>query len=105
MKIFYSDRFALPLPPGHRFPRRKYPLLREQLLAEDLIEEAYLHASPLARAEDVQRAHAEEYVEAFEGGALDGKAMRRIGFPWSEALVKRTRATVGGAVAAAEAAL
>lgn len=105
MKFFYSDGFDLPLPPGHRFPRHKYAMLRERLLTEEIVREAYLHPSPLARTGDVLCAHAAGYVEAFEAGRLDRKAMRRIGFPWSEGLVRRTRATVGGAVAAAESAL
>ena len=24
MKVFYTDHFVLPLPPGHRFPMSKY---------------------------------------------------------------------------------
>ena len=36
---------------------------------------------------------------------LERKAMLRIGFPWSQPLVARTRATVGGAVLAAQTAL
>ena len=33
MKIFYTDQFVLPLPPGHRFPMAKYRLLRERVAA------------------------------------------------------------------------
>ena len=29
MKVFYTDHFVLPLPDGHRFPMRKYSMLRE----------------------------------------------------------------------------
>jgi hypothetical protein len=38
LKIFYSDRFVLPLPDGHRLPMQKYRLLREA------VEEALPHA-------------------------------------------------------------
>ena len=34
MKAYYSDRFVLPLPAGHRFPMQKYRLLRERVEAE-----------------------------------------------------------------------
>ena len=34
MKAFYSTRFVLPLPPGHRFPMGKYARLRERVAAE-----------------------------------------------------------------------
>lgn len=32
MKIFYTDIFVLPLPPGHHFPMEKYRLLRDRLV-------------------------------------------------------------------------
>lgn len=105
MRFFYSDTFTLPLPDGHRFPISKYELLRRRLLEEDILQPDQLELSPLARTEDVLLAHDQAYVEAFESGALDPKAMRRIGLPWSEGLVERTRATTGGAVEAARRAM
>lgn len=33
LKLFYTDVFVLPLPPGHRFPMEKYARLRERLRA------------------------------------------------------------------------
>lgn len=105
MRVFYSDTFNLPLPDKHRFPNTKYRMLRETLLDEGILDPAYLQLSPLVDRKDVLRAHDADYVEAFETGTLDAKAIRRIGFPWSEHLVTRTQATAGGAVAAARAAL
>ena len=100
MKFFYSDRFNLPLPDGHRFPGSKYAMLRETLLCERIITAQDLALSPLASDADIARAHDSCYVERFERGELGEKAMKRIGFPWSRSLVTRTRATVGGAIAA-----
>lgn len=105
MRFFYSDTFNLPLPAGHRFPGGKYTMLRERLLDEAVLHCDQLHRSPLADTVDLHRAHDVGYVAQFESGSLDREAMRRIGFPWSEHLVRRARATVGGAVAAARAAL
>ena len=56
--------------------------------------------APLADYETVELAHDPEYVKAFREGTLSTQAMRRIGFPWSEMLVKRTMASVGGTLAA-----
>jgi acetoin utilization deacetylase AcuC-like enzyme len=39
------------------------------------------------------------------GGSIKKDIMRRIGLPWSETLMRRSRATVGGAMAAARSAL
>jgi acetoin utilization deacetylase AcuC-like enzyme len=105
MRVYYSDTFNLPLPEGHRFPGQKYGMLRERLLREGLVAPDELHLSPLAEDADIARAHDANYIDAFESGTLDDKAIRRIGFPWSPHLVTRTRASTGGAVAAARAAL
>jgi acetoin utilization deacetylase AcuC-like enzyme len=51
------------------------------------------------------RAHAAPYVEAVLAGRLDRAAERALGFPWSEELVLRSRASVGGTLAASRAAL
>jgi len=105
MRFFHSDLFDLPLPDGHRFPNRKYGMLRARLVDRGIVAERRLHASPLAGTDALETAHDPAYVAAFEAGSLEPKAMKRIGFPWSEFLVRRTRATVGGALAAARAAL
>lgn len=105
MKVFYSDTFIIPLPDTHRFPNTKYSMLRATLLRDAIVRQEQLHLSPLIEREDVLRAHDEAYVEAFETGTLEEKETRRIGFPWSEFLVTRTRATAGGALAAARSAL
>ena len=44
-------------------------------------------------------------MQAILDGSVDPRIMRRIGFPWSEQLVRRTLASVGGTLAAARDAL
>ena len=105
MRFFTSDRFVIPLPGGHSFPGRKYVLLREKLIRDGILKADVIYPSPLADAADLARAHAPEYIAAVLDGTLDAKAQRRIGLPWSETLVNRIHATMGGAVMAAEAAL
>ena len=61
--------------------------------------------APLATREIVELAHDSSYVEAFLSGTLSPQAVRRIGFPWSEGLVQRTLASVGGTLAATKEAL
>jgi acetoin utilization deacetylase AcuC-like enzyme len=102
VKTFYCDHFVLPLPDGHRFPMRKYGLLRRRLGSEAHVE---LRVPEAATDEELLRVHTREYVAAVTGGELDREAVRRIGFPWSEGLVERSRRSVGGTVGAARAAL
>lgn len=96
-RLFYCDHYAIPLPPDHKFPMSKYALIRE-LLARDVFYT--FECAPLASPEVVKLAHDPEYVDAFLSGALSRQAMRRIGFPWSEGLVKRTLASAGGTLSA-----
>ncbi len=95
-RLFYTDTYELPLPPGHRFPIEKYRILREMLEADG---DFSLHPAPLADVATIERIHDPEYVHAFVAGTLGDAAMRRIGFPWSEGLVKRTLASVGSTLA------
>jgi acetoin utilization deacetylase AcuC-like enzyme len=100
MKLFYADTYEIPLPEGHRFPRNKNRLTREALLREGLIEADRLALSPLAGRDEIVRVHSADYTDGFLEGALPPEMMRRIGMPWSPHLVLRSRATMGGAVAA-----
>lgn len=101
-RLYYCDQYAFPLPAGHKFPSQKYGLVRE-LLARD--GEYLLEPAPLADPEVIAQAHDPGYVHAFLSGTLADHVMRRIGFPWSEGLVRRTLASVGGTLAAAADAL
>ncbi len=105
MKAFYSDKFTVELPHGHRFPMGKYRLVRMGLLRAGILREEELFEPSLASKEEVMLAHTKDYVEGICKGTIDAKAMRRIGFPWSEALVMRSLISVGGAICAAREAL
>ena len=61
-------------------------------------------AQPASR-EQVTLAHTAEYLDALLCGQIDPRIMRQIGLPWSEALIQRSLASLGGSLAAAEVAL
>jgi acetoin utilization deacetylase AcuC-like enzyme len=105
MKIFYCDGFPLPLPSGHRFPIQKYVLLREAVLAADLVAPENLLVPQPATDEQILRAHDDNYLERVKTGQLTPKETRRIGLPWSPELVARARCSVGGTIGACRAAL
>lgn len=105
LTVWSSARYTFPLPAGHRFPVAKYAMLRERVVAEGIVG-ADRVLDPDAAGDDVLRlVHTRDYVERFTGGRLSDAEMRRIGFPWSDALVERSRRAVGGTVAAARHAL
>lgn len=103
MRAFYTDHFVLPLPPGHRFPMRKYSDLRARVLAD--VPGLSMHEAPRADDDALLLAHTSEYVEAVSAGRLDPARQREIGFPWSPEMVERSRRSAGATMAACEAAL
>jgi acetoin utilization deacetylase AcuC-like enzyme len=103
--LWSSARYTFPLPEGHRFPVAKYAMLREAVIAQGIVPAAQV-LDP-ARADDaaLELVHTREYVRRFRRGELDAAELRRLGFPWSEALVERSYRAVGGTIAAARHAL
>lgn len=100
MRCFYSDTFVLPLPEGHRFPMTKYRRLRERLVEDSIVTEADLAIPPPASWADLRLAHDDDYVDAVAHGTLPAAEQRRIGFPWTPAMVERSRRSVGATIAA-----
>ena len=105
MRLFYCDHFELPLPDGHRFPMQKYSLIRESVLDAGIAAIDDLHVPLPVSDGDIERAHERAYVQRVVRGRLDRQEIRRIGFPWSPALVERSRRSAGGTLAACRAAL
>jgi acetoin utilization deacetylase AcuC-like enzyme len=103
VKAFYSDRFVLPLPDGHRFPMAKYRLLRERIALE--LPDLQLLEAPPATDGVLALAHTPDWIERLSLGRLTALEQRAIGFPWSEAMVERSRRSVGATIAACRAAL
>ncbi len=81
----------------------KYAMLRNRL-AKELPDVDMLEA-PRASDGELALAHTPAYIDAISAGTISGPAMREIGFPWSPALVERSRRSVGATVAAVRYAL
>lgn len=104
LQVFYDDRFVLPLPAGHRFPMRKYRLLFERV--RDAADASFRIIAPRAATDAaITRVHDPLYLQRLTRGELDTRAIRRIGFPWSPALVERERLVAGATIDACRAAL
>jgi acetoin utilization deacetylase AcuC-like enzyme len=105
MRLYPSDRWPLPLPPGHRFPAAKYAALRRRLEAAAAGGAALEFVDPHAATDDeLLRVHDRAYVGRVLSGTLSRDEARRIGFPWSPELVARSLRSTGAAVDAAAAA-
>jgi acetoin utilization deacetylase AcuC-like enzyme len=103
LRAFYCDHFVLPLPANHRFPMRKYARLRERVQHE-LPDVRLTEPSP-ATDDELALAHDADYIDRVAGGRLDAAELRAIGFPWSEAMVERSRRSSGATIGACRAAM
>ena len=102
---WFYDHLPFPLPDGHRYPRQKYRLVREALLADGtLTPEALRQGSPVAW-ETLALLHTPEYLAAVRGCQLSPRAERELGLPLSPELVTRARAAVNGTLQGALGAL
>ncbi len=97
--IFDPIYSQLDLPERHRFPIDKYRTLRDLLLSLGAAPTQFLRPKAL-RPETLEGTLCADYIGRFVSGELDRQAMRRIGFPWSGQLVKRTFTAVGGTILA-----
>ena len=88
MKVYYSDHFVLPLPPEHRFPMRKYALLRELVVAHGIVAPENLLVPDPATDEQILRAHDAGYLERVKRGDLTRQEIRRI---WFNCLRRRSQ--------------
>jgi acetoin utilization deacetylase AcuC-like enzyme len=101
LTVWSSARYSFPLPDGHRFPVAKYALLREAVIGERVVAADRVLDPARVDVAELELVHSREYVRRFADGLLDPAELRRLGFPWSKALVERSFRAVGGTIAAA----
>ena len=81
----------------------KYSLLRDRVARElPLVNQL---EAPRASDGELALVHTPAYIDAITSGSVGSAAMREIGFPWSEAMVERSRRSAGATVAAVRAAM
>lgn len=89
LKIAWTEKYVLPLPPNHRFPMSKYEVLPQQLLHEGTIRTENLFAPPPVEENWILRTHDESYWRKLSTLTLSPKEIRRTGFPLNQHLVDR----------------
>ncbi|WP_108424022.1 histone deacetylase [Flagellimonas amoyensis] len=98
LKIAYHPIYKHPLPEGHRFPMIKYELLPQQLLHEGTCSEENFFEPSIPDDKYILAAHDERYYRDLVGLELSKSAVRKIGFPLSDALVTRERIIADGTI-------
>jgi len=100
MRVCFAEGYFAPLPDGHRFPMGKFPALHQILLEENLISESDVVTPQEASRDDLSLVHDRVYLDDLVDGTLDRKSERRMGLPWSAALVRRSRLATQGTILA-----
>ncbi|MDF2177451.1 histone deacetylase [Aliiglaciecola sp. CAU 1673] len=102
--VFHPIYSQLNLPYRHRFPIEKYQAIRDALAGFGVPSQHFFTPQALEETK-LCEVFCPAYIQALCRGDLDEKAMRRIGFPWSEQLIRRTLTAAGGTVLAAQLAM
>ncbi|MGB2423917.1 MAG: histone deacetylase, partial [Flavobacteriales bacterium] len=97
--------YVLDVPEGHRFPMRKYALLKDQILHEGIVTVTDFFEPRLMAEDTILLAHDEAYWNRTKRGEWTRQEERRSGFPWSEAMIARERVIMQGTLDCAERAL
>jgi acetoin utilization deacetylase AcuC-like enzyme len=105
LPLVYHPDYVVPLPDTHRFPMSKFKKLYSRLIQEGVARPEQFYQPVRPPNDWIERVHDVDYVQAYCNGTLDEKALRRIGLPWSPALVNRTCVAVGGSILTARLAL
>ncbi len=71
-------------------------MVRDRLLQEGTLQLEDLWQPDPASVEDTLLVHTKDYVTRLCDGSLTVTELRRLGLPWSEALVQRSFYAVGG---------
>lgn len=95
--------YVAPLPAGHSFPMSKYACLLPALIEAGAVLDP--HAPTEMPRDWLLRVHDAAYVDQVLAALVDPAIERRIGFPVTPAVVRRSRLTAGGTWAAARLAL
>lgn len=102
LKIANHPIYQHPLPEGHRFPMEKYTLLPQQLLYEGTCSIDNFFEPIIPNNKHFFTVHTPEYFFDLLNITLSQKAARKIGFPLSEALIKREMIIADGTMKASE---
>lgn len=103
--IFYSPYYYADIGEGHVFPIRKFEIARDILVSEGTLRPEEIIAPERVKRDDLLLVHTEDYIDRLTNGTLTAKEIRKLGLPWSEALVRRSFHAISGTINASRRAL
>ena len=103
LPLLHHPDYVAALPAGHSFPMSKYALVLDALAEAG--QAVALHAPEPMPVEWLEAVHDPAYVAAVLAASVPPERERRIGFPVTHDVARRTLAVAGGTYAAARHAL
>ena len=105
MQLYYHPLYsALTLPERHRFPIQKYQKLKAEIEGLGLTPNNFTSPKKATKSQ-LSLCHSQRYIDDFLNGTLSNKAIKKMGFPYSNELVERTLLSVGASIQSSEHAL
>lgn len=105
MLVSYHPAYVIPMPPRHSFPMNKFEILRDILLRDQIISPTDIIPMDECSWDTLALVHTDRFLHALRTGTMTDKEVRRMGLPWSEHLVERSRRAVQGTINAFQHAL
>lgn len=103
LPLVHHKDYVAPLPPGHSFPMDKYGLVMMALREGGARWDEHA-PDPMPRSW-IETVHSPDYVAAVLSASVDRERERRIGFPVTERVARRSLLSSGGTYLAARLAL
>jgi len=100
--VNHKDYFAK-IGDDHKFPINKFGDLANYLINKKIVKK--FHKPYPCSLETLKRAHSEEYINRIKNKTLDEIAIKKIGFPLVDSVVKRSFIATGGTVLASKLAI
>ena len=91
MICYTTDTFSIDLPLKHKFKREKYSLLRKKIENSNFKDLIKFRIPYSASITSLKLAHSIEFIEKYSSGNLTKTEKNKLGVPWSESLVTRSK--------------
>ena len=100
--VNHRDYFAK-IGDDHKFPINKFSELANYLIKNKIVEK--FHEPYECSEKTLKRVHSERYIKHIKNKTLDKSAIKKIGFPLVDSVVRRSLVATGGTVLAAKLAI
>ncbi len=107
LPLVYHENYSCPFPENHRFVMSKFRRLYNRVLNLGFIEpnQTNVFTPDIGRIDEFFNTHCSGYLENLLGNQVCSRQWRRVGLPWSNALVDRTLTAPKGTLLAARLAM